>query len=303
MKIKIERNQKEKTPKKKKERVISVGKHRKMVLALWLLLSCSLVFGIYKNFTAIDQYTTHEKVIVKEKIVNTSGIENFSKDFAKEYFSWKNNKAVIEKRMTTLEQYLTEEGLALSQDMVRADIPTSSEVQSVKILDVEKDSDDFVVSFLVDQKITEGKKTQSNSSAYRVTIFEDEKRNHVVTSLPTMIGKPEKVQYEEKQVESDSEIDAKTTEEITEFLETFFKLYPTASEKELEYYVENEAMRPINKNLKFVELENLVFEKTDKNIQVVVDVKYLDNLSKITSIFEYSLRLRENGNWTIIDSE
>lgn len=62
-------------------------------------------------------------------------------------------------------------------------------------------------------------------------------------------------------------------------------------------------MRPINKNLKFVELENLVFEKTDKNIQVVVDVKYLDNLSKITSIFEYSLRLRENGNWTIIDSE
>ena len=32
--------------------------------------------------------------------------------------------------MTNLEQYLTEEGLALSQDMVRADIPTSSEVVS-----------------------------------------------------------------------------------------------------------------------------------------------------------------------------
>lgn len=303
MKIKIERNQKEKTLKKKKERVVSVGKHRKMVLALWLLLSCSLAFGIYKNFTAIDQHTTHEKVIVKEKIVNTSGVESFTKDFAKEYFSWKNNKAVIEKRMTTLEQYLTEEGLALSQGMVRADIPTSSEVQSVKILDVEKSSKEFVVSFLVEQKIIEGKKTQSISSAYRVTIFEDEKGNHIVTSLPTMIGKPEKAQYEEKQVENDSEIDAKTTEEITEFLETFFKLYPTASEKELEYYVENEAMRPINKNLKFVELENLVFEKTDKNIQVVVDMKYLDNLSKITSIFEYSLRLRKNGNWTIIDSE
>ncbi|EPI15576.1 hypothetical protein D354_02673 [Enterococcus faecalis] len=42
MKIKIERNQKEKTPKKKKKRVVSVGKHRKMVFALWLLLSCSL---------------------------------------------------------------------------------------------------------------------------------------------------------------------------------------------------------------------------------------------------------------------
>ena len=36
MKIKIERIQKEKMSKRKKERTISVGKHRKMVLALWL---------------------------------------------------------------------------------------------------------------------------------------------------------------------------------------------------------------------------------------------------------------------------
>ncbi len=115
-----------------------MGKHRKLVLALWLLLSCSLTFGVYKNFTAIDQHTTHEKVVVKEKIENTSGVESFTKDFAKEYFSWRNNKEVIEKGMNNLEQYLTEEGLALSQDMVRADIPTSSEVQSVKVLVLQK---------------------------------------------------------------------------------------------------------------------------------------------------------------------
>ncbi|RGW13863.1 conjugal transfer protein [Enterococcus asini] len=300
MKIKIERNQKEKSPKKKKERVVSVGKHRKMVLALWLLLSCSLAFGIYKNFTAIDQHTTHEEVVIKEKVVNTSGVESFTKDFAKEYFSWKNNKEVIEKRMSNLGQYLTEEGLALSQDMVRADIPTSSEVQEVKILDVEKRSEEFVVSFLVDQKITEGKKVQQVSSAYRVTIFEDEKGNHTVTSLPIMIAKPDKAKYEAKQVESDSEIDAKTTGEITEFLETFFKLYPTASKNELEYYVENDVMRPINVNLKFVELVNSVFFKDGNNIQAKINVKYLDNLSKTTNFFQYRLSLQKNENWTIV---
>ena len=300
MKIKIERNQKEKSPKKKKERVVSVGKHRKMVLALWLLLSCSLAFGIYKNFTAIDQHTIHEEVVIKEKVVNTSGVESFTKDFAKEYFSWKNNKEVIEKRMSNLGQYLTEEGLALSQDMVRADIPTSSEVQEVKILDVEKRSEEFVVSFLVDQKITEGKKAQQVSSAYRVTIFEDEKGNHIVTSLPTMIAKPDKAKYEAKQVESDSEIDAKTTGKITEFLETFFKLYPTASKNELEYYVENDVMRPINVNLKFVELVNSVFFKDGNNIQAKINVKYLDNLSKTTNFFQYRLSLQKNENWTIV---
>lgn len=304
MKIKIERNQKEKIPKKKKERVVSVGKHRKMVLGLWILLIGSLSFGVYKNFTAIDQHTTHEKVVVKEKVVNTSGIESFTEDFAKEYFSWKNNKNVIEKRMNTLEQYLTEEGITLSQDMVRVDIPTSAEVQSVKILDVEKHSEEFIVSFLVEQKITEGKKIQAISSAYQVTIYEDEKGNHIVTSLPTMIAKPDKAKYEVKQVENDSEIDAKTTEEITEFLETFFKLYPSASDKELEYYVENDAIRPINSNLKFVELSNPIFtQKKGKEIQAKINVKYLDNLSKVIRYFEYSLRLRENGKWIIIASE
>ena len=300
MKIKIERSQKEKTPQKKKERVVSVGKHQKLVLALWLLLSGSLVFGVYKNFTAINQHTTHEKVVVKEKIVNTSGVESFTEDFAKEYFSWKNNKEVIEKRMSTLGQYLTEEGLTLNQDMVRADIPTSSEVQSIKVLDVEKSSEEFVVSFLVGQKITEEKKTQAISSAYRVTIFEDENGNHIVTSLPTMIANPEKAEYEVKQVEGDSEIDIKTTEEITEFLETFFKLYPTASEKELEYYVENNAMRPINANLKFVELVDSVFFQDGNNIQAKINVKYLDNLSKTTNFFQYRLSLQKNENWTIM---
>lgn len=300
MKIKIERNHKEKIPKKKKERVVSAGKHRKMVLALWLLLSCSLAFGVYKDFTAIDQHTTHEKVVVKEKIVNTSGAENFTKDFAKEYFSWKNNKEAIEKRMNNLEQYLTEEGLTWSQDMVRADIPTSSEVQSVKIIDVEKNSKKFSVSFLVEQKITEGKKTQVVSSAYQVTIYEDENGNHIVTSLPTMIAKPDKAQYETKQIESDSEIDAKTTEEITEFLETFFKLYPSALEKELEYYVENDAMRPINADLKFVELVNPVFTEDGDDTQVRVNVKYLDSFSKVTYFFHYKLSLQKKGNWTIV---
>lgn len=300
MKIKIERNQKKKSPQKKKERIVSVGKHRKMVLALWLLLSCSLAFGIYKNFTAIDQHTTHEKVVVKEKVVNTSGVESFTKDFAKEYFSWKNNKEVIEKRMSNLGQYLTEEGLALSQDMVRADIPTSSEVQEVKILDVEKRSEEFVVSFLVDQKITEGKKAQQVSSAYRVTIFEDEKGNHIVTSLPTMIAKPDKAKYEAKQVESDSEIDAKTTEEITEFLETFFKLYPTASEKELEYYVEDDEIQPINSNLNFVELVNPNYQKKGNKFQVSVAVKYLSSTEKITTIYQYQVKLIKSGNWRII---
>ena len=41
-------------------------------------------------------------------------------------------------------------------------------------------------------------------------------------------------------------LDAATTEEVTEFLETFFKLYPTATEKELAYYVSGNVLEPVN---------------------------------------------------------
>lgn len=301
MKIKNEWIHNEKTPKKKKERVVSVGKHRKMVLALWLLLSCSLTFSVYKNFTTIDRHTIHEKVVLKEKVVNTSGVESFTEDFAKEFFSWRNNKEAIEKRMSNLGQYLTEEGLNLSQDMVRADIPTSSEVEFVKILDVKKCVDDFVVSFLVNQKITEGKKLQKVISAYRVKVFEDEKKNYIVASLPTMIEMPKKAKYEVKQKESDLEIDTKIIKEITDFLETFFRLYPDASEKELEYFGKNKVVQPINNNLTFVELIETVFHQKGKEIQVEIYVKYLNNKTKVNSIFQYTLVLKKVGNWKIID--
>lgn len=289
-------------PKKKKERVVSMGKHRKSVLALWTILFCSIGFGIFKNFTAIDQHTTHEKVVVKEKVLNTSGVENFTIDFAKVYFSWKNDKKVIENRMSTLEQYLTEAGLILSQDMVRVDIPTSSEVESIKILNVEKRTEEFEVSFLLNQKITEGKETQQVVSAYRVTVFEDKKGNRIVTGLPTMIRKPGKAEYQGKQLETDSRIDAKTTDEITDFLETFFKLYPTASKKELEYYVDNEAMQPIETNLKFVEIGTPVYQEKGGIVQVAIAVKYLDNTMKAINNFTFDIFLQKEGNWKIIDS-
>ena len=60
MKIKIERIQKEKMSKRKRADNFS-GQASKNGACPLALLSCSLAFGIYKNFTAIDQHTTHVK--------------------------------------------------------------------------------------------------------------------------------------------------------------------------------------------------------------------------------------------------
>ena len=93
--------------KEKRVRTMKVGTHRKSVIALWFLLIGSVSFGIYKNFTAIDQHTTHKKEIIQ--LNDTSGIENFVKDFARAFYGWKNNEESIQARTEAISNYLTPE--------------------------------------------------------------------------------------------------------------------------------------------------------------------------------------------------
>src|SRR5690625_2545596 len=117
-----------------KIKVKSVGTRKKSVTVLWIALISSLVFGVYKNFTAIDQHTVHEKEVIETKLVDTSAIKSFRKNFVKDYYTWQNNKESIEQRVEKLSHYLTEELKVLNTDTVRADIPTSSSVSDINIL-------------------------------------------------------------------------------------------------------------------------------------------------------------------------
>lgn len=84
----FKKKDKESKPKKeKKVPVMKVGTHKKTVIALWLVLIASISFGVYKNFTAIDMHTVHEKEVIEQRIVDTNKIENFVKAFAKSYYA------------------------------------------------------------------------------------------------------------------------------------------------------------------------------------------------------------------------
>ena len=82
-----------------------------------------------------------------------------------------------------------------------------------------------------------------------VVVHVDGDGNLVITQNPTISSIPTKSGYEPKVKESDGTVDAATTEEVTEFLETFFKLYPTATEKELAYYVSGNVLEPVKLRL------------------------------------------------------
>lgn len=296
-------NEKEiKKPKEKKIPVKKVGIRRKSVVFMWILLTGSICFGIYKNFTAIDIHTVHEKEIIKQNVVDTNGLESYVKNFARVYHSWSNNKEALTARTDLLKVYFTEELQNLNSEAIRSDVPTSSSVVDVQIWDVVKTGEnEYTVDYSVTQILAEGEQQNNICTAYEITVYVDSSGNMVVIKNPTACDMPEKSDYQPKQQEDDINVSAEEKKEITEFLNTFFKLYPTAEEKELAYYVKGGALKPIgHSEYVFSKISNLVFQEQDDDIYVNVTVEYLDQTQKITQLFQYELLLEKGDNWMIV---
>lgn len=288
--------------KAKKSKVRTVGTRKKSVTLLWIVLISSLAFGIYKNFTAIDQHTVHEREIIETRIIDTNAIESFTKNFVKDYYTWQNEKDSIEQRAEKVSSYLTEDLQALNTDTIRDDIPTSSSVSNIDIWSVSPENNNiYSVVYSVDQKITEDKNSERIRSTYRILLHQDNAGNLVITQNPTFWSIPNKSDYEPQQPESNGTVDSDTVQEVTEFLETFFSFYPTATDKELAYYVKDQALPLINQAYVFSELINPVFQESENQIKVWVTVKYLDETTKATQYSQYEVILEKDRNWMIVE--
>ena len=190
----------EKAPKNKKVRTMKVGTHKKSVLLLWAVLLASTSFGVYKNFTAIDTHTVHEKEIIQLRLNDTNGIENFVKNFAKAYYSWDTSKEAIEARTTEISKYLTKELQDLNADTIRTDIPTSATVTNVLVWNVE-------------QSGKEGEQTQAVTENYTVTVHVDKDGAMVITQNPTLAPSVQKSKYEPKVQEADVRVSSDTVKD------------------------------------------------------------------------------------------
>ena len=122
----------------------------------------------------------------------------------------------------------------------------------------------------------------------------------VIIQNPTLAPAMERSEYEPKIPEVDNRVDTDIINDAKTFLETFFKLYPTATDKELAYYVEDNVIEPIGRDYVFSELINPIFTKDGDNVKVRVSVKFIDNYTKAMQISQYELVLQKDSNWTIV---
>ena len=288
--------------KQKKPRVLSIGTRRPVVIALWALLICAFAFAVYKDFTAVDTHTVHETTVVQEEVTDTNAIESFVTNFAKVYYSWEQSAASIEQRTENLKYYLTDELLTLNVDTVRSDVPTASTVQDVQIWSVEEIGDKvYKIVYSVSQNVINGEESSVITSVYEVSMYVDDTGDMVIIQSPTITGKPQKSGYVPKAAEPNGTVSAQESTEITEFLTTFFTLYPAATEQELSYYVSDGVLPVIgNESYVFAGLVNPVFTKNGDAVTANVAVQYLDQRTGMTQVSQFTLHLRQvEGNWKI----
>jgi len=82
---------------------------------------------------------------------------------------------------------------------------------------------------------------------------------------------------------------------------SIFTFYPTATDKELAYYVKNNVLPPIDEDYIFSELVNPIFQQSGNQVHVWISVKYLDGTTKAMQLSQYLLALEKDTNWTIVE--
>lgn len=286
-------------------KIKKIGLRRQTTALLWTLLIGSVLFGIYKNFTAIDQHTIHEEKIIKTKIIDTHFITSFVEEFAQVYYSWLPTKEAIEKRSDDLTNYLSEDLVQINQEMIRSDIPTKSLVKNIKIWKVNQlNSTDYVAVFSVTQEIEESignRKTKKEfDSAFSVRIRTKGDNQLVVLTNPVMTAVPKRLAIKSQPQQDDMAINQTTKDEIKSFLNTFFKVYPTAKKIELHYYVQDKNIQEINKDYLFSEIKQINYFQSKDGVIVKVVAVYLDKETKAILPFTYELIVEKvEEKWVI----
>lgn len=282
---------------KRNKGVFSYRVRRVLVKACWVVAACSLAFGVYKNFTAVDKVTVKEEKTIVEKIENYTGLEAFVENFAEIYFAYSPDSARQTERKGLLESYMQpslvqmNSGNSYSESEV-----TVQDVQTWAVEQVYGTDHDYEVLFTVVLKSGD----QAELTAYTVDVhFEDQK--YVIVKNPTVTSVPQISGYEREPLQSSDQVRAEDREKVETFLETFFKIYPTASEKELAYYCKDEGVRPIGKAYVLNSIDNVAIQVREDGYKVECYVSYIDEMLGISVLNQYQLSLvpQESGELII----
>ena len=326
---------------KLEQKSVNINRRRWRVLLLWFLFLASGGFGLYRNFSAINTHTIYHETVVDSRVESLSGIENFVSRFAHVFFSNTYADGDLSVRSERLSSFVTDEFLRLNNGMFGHESTHDVMVSDVAIWDVKQyDEFYFEVLFSVLKRIesrndislddefndyelhfddelddyfflptpialleeTEDGSNQLIESAYRVLVYVDDVGNMVVLST-TLASMPSRAGYAASQPTRSMAVDVEVRQGAIQFLTLFFEIYPNATSAQIAFYVRDEVLEPIERDLSFERFLEYSFWLDDEDaLWVDVVVIYVDQLSGMNLTSSYRLMLEEvNDNFMIVN--
>lgn len=271
-----------------KQRGITRWKVRRCVTyACWSIFLAAFLWSVYKNFTAIDTVTVKETEVVKEVVEDTTGIGSFVEEFALLYYSCPKDAPDQIARQEALQGFLV--------DFLMANLSVNDgeavSVSDVKIWDIRKmGKGSYEVDLTVDQK----KGDAIARGAYSVNVYR-EGDSYVIASLPRVAAPPDKASYEPEQIGQAVQVKAEVRDGVKEFLETFFRVYPTATREELRYYFKEKDPRVVGRSLSLEKVSDIAIEEAEdgKSLKASCIVSYSNEETGLKEAGSYVLTLEK----------
>lgn len=284
--------------------------------------------GIYAGMSAAHEALRQEIAEVEKKEaagtdrINREGAKLFALDFVKEYYTWTNTETKAAERAKRLEQYLVSgldagAGYDISKTAYRCNYIGGD------IYKVESETDGCLIVtvkvryVLYEQKTRQiikktgtGKKAKTQISQEKYEVSAGTYIRYIavplvaagdgfyVTDIPYLVKvNPAEEPEPEQPVQRDAFYDPAVTEEIKEFIATFFSVLTKGKELEFSYYSESE-VKSLSGLYEFVSVQNPDIYKADDSdtYEVKVTVILKDVTTKAQVVKPVSCVVYREGN-------
>jgi hypothetical protein len=297
-----------------------------IAFTLVLFLSLVAIIRVGKaNGDPSAKKTLQSQPIEKDNVAVREGAQSFAQNFALDYFDWQNTDEGKKKRLDRLEPYLAKgvdpqaglgfEGMEWNSSLAKSQVwnveETGKDSANItlhlqqtlkKAVAVEPDGED--TSKKTDpKKLVQKEETTALSEKYWVVPVKAVGESFVVSNVPYYVAAPKKADWvvpsfdlEEGQIKS-----KKMQEDVTAFLNTFFKVYSTGTQDELSYYSKGHSIQTMNGILTFQRVKGAIIKKGDSDHDYVVltTAVFQENQSKAQVIYPYEIHVVKEDRWLV----
>ncbi len=275
----------------------------------WILAGYVVVASTYSLVRPTPPAPVYAQV-AEVKPVNPAtapGVGSFADNFAYEYFLWNPDPQAMEQRKKRLAPYLIT-GMDPHAGLGIEGLDSSSKLIKSQVWNIEETGHNRAkVTLRIQYTLNENDQLLYQIKYFVVPIASDG-QSFVVYDIPYFVPAPQKPEIQPEPLKSSADIihDPTLTPAISNFLDSFFKVYASGKPEEITYFSKIQPIQGLQGTLDYVTVKKVEIYPTPQSgvVEVHTQVTFADKGRKTKFHYPYVLNIqKENERWFVIGLE